>query len=488
MQSIHNHEQPIMAKSNDTMKSDLISNTSVKSESLPIMHTYSNILGRQLPYVQTSVNTLSPASQPNSVDQATVDALNIRLDDTISINSNNQFKSSTGRKKRTAVDSPASRLQKHNQAEIRRRARINALSSELAISVGCTDSNRAHVLSTAIQQLHELKSRVAYYESQIINDITPITLAPNNNTQQQVTTQSREQHNIVPSNNIATTPTPTQPSSSSSSTSSIRVQPPNQIISSSPTFDRDLLSKLANHRAESIPIMIDIANKLQSKQQLSHNEQKLLNFLIKSPVDQSNSYQTAQQNTSHSLPINPSHSLPSTTTTSNNNATQSSYSPQQRTQLPPINDIDVNALQKTTKRKAHSQALSTDTVTISYQSTNDYCSCINHSWLYHNFSIASDIVRFDGVIIDCNERFAEFFGFTRDTMIRRNIFDLTHPESMDVTFQHRQKLFDCEIAVTNKTFTVASGRVRAARVISWVTLDSSNNPAVINTLLEPLSA
>ena len=55
--------------------------------------------------------------------------------------------------------------------------------------------------------------------------------------------------------------------------------------------------------------------------------------------------------------------------------------------------------------------------------------------VFQQSGVAQAIAGMDGSFVDCNRRFSELSGFTRDEVQRRSIFNMTPAEDLQHTFE-----------------------------------------------------
>ena len=98
-------------------------------------------------------------------------------------------------------------------------------------------------------------------------------------------------------------------------------------------------------------------------------------------------------------------------------------------------------------------------------------------------------ISLDGTWIDCNEYFCNMVGYTKEELLKCNIFDLTHKDDLESDRKSMQKLLNKEI----DTYRTEKRYVRKNGDIIWVKLsvsllcDSSGNPLYFVSITQDIS-
>jgi PAS domain S-box-containing protein len=114
---------------------------------------------------------------------------------------------------------------------------------------------------------------------------------------------------------------------------------------------------------------------------------------------------------------------------------------------------------------------------------------IDHSHVFHRSDVRMDVVDLNGRILDCNEAFAEFLEYPREVLLDplSAFIGLTHPDSIPTTLHIMHKLREGGGRVHRalKKYITGSGKVREAWISTWLNRDENGNPATISAILEP---
>jgi PAS domain S-box-containing protein len=102
---------------------------------------------------------------------------------------------------------------------------------------------------------------------------------------------------------------------------------------------------------------------------------------------------------------------------------------------------------------------------------------LSHHTLFHSSSTALDIIDHQGNILDCNEAFARFVGYSRDVLLEKGttFLGLTHPDSLAASYKLMRPLVSGQKKVTRavKKYVCSNGTVKNSIVTCWL-LHSDN--------------
>jgi PAS domain S-box-containing protein len=103
---------------------------------------------------------------------------------------------------------------------------------------------------------------------------------------------------------------------------------------------------------------------------------------------------------------------------------------------------------------------------------------VNHRLLFNMSSVAMDIVTPTGQFVDCNARFIELMGFSKEALLdRQTFYSLTHPDSISHTMDFVKALLAAPVGrplTTVKKYISQQGRVFQARLTCWVVVDNQS--------------
>jgi len=414
------------------------------------------------------------------------------------------------RKRRTPVLDPTTKLvrsQKHNEAEVRRRQRLNNLLLELAELVQCKKPQKSAILritiekcrqwQTKIQQLEEkLEKYEAKDNNQFINNSTATAMTDNNNHSDSIDNNN----NVSVSINVNTqSQLQSQSLSSMSMSLADSSSTSNSFISSSSSLTSntfDSLSGISN--SSPIPIIQSLTTLFPSNHNTFNNNDN--NHIINDGQNLPMSFTVKEEPNSLTDSINLSMRNYSMSSHNNENIINSgaigNISSSNNSNIIVINDHDnilpsLPPLLDTTT----SSSLLTNTISSSPLITShNYSSSSLHRVidLMHDATVAMDLVDLNGRILDCNQLFADFTGYTKSELFdpHATFFNLTHPDSLNASFSLLSSLITANHSVgrTMKKYVHKSGKTITALLTAFMVNDHQGQANCVCTIFEPVEA
>ena len=110
--------------------------------------------------------------------------------------------------------------------------------------------------------------------------------------------------------------------------------------------------------------------------------------------------------------------------------------------------------------------------------------------LIHSATVAMNVVDLNGRALDCNRHFAAFLGCSRPALLSPSatFFDWTHPDSLSVSVEMLSQLIANSRSTVRgvKRYITKSGRVRAAAVTIWMCEDAAGRANQVAVIVEPM--